>query len=229
MRAGALISAILRSHGVFDALEQRKGGGFPPSDIARMPGPDRQWAIPAPLLEFPFDTARTVVSLIYADVLRHRPNIRVILSHGGGRAADSGVAHRHGGANTRWSRRARTMAQPRVLAEVQRLYFDLALSATPATLAALLQITDLSHVLFGTDYPFAPPPAIDGNTAGFGKLMDTLSAEQRRMVEYGNAVTLFPRLKAFLDQASRDKAGFRELNRSQAQCGERIMDLNPIK
>jgi predicted TIM-barrel fold metal-dependent hydrolase len=85
-----------------------------------------------------------------------------------------------------------------VLQEVQRLYFDLALSATPATLAALLHVTDVSHILFGTDYPFAPPPAIDGNTAGFARLMDGLSETQRRMVEHDNAATLFPRLKAML-------------------------------
>jgi predicted TIM-barrel fold metal-dependent hydrolase len=87
-----------------------------------------------------------------------------------------------------------------VLEEVRRLYFDLALSATPLTLSALLQVTSLSHILFGTDYPFAPPPAIEGNTAAFGKLMESLTPDQRRMVEYNNAGELFPRLKAFLEK-----------------------------
>jgi predicted TIM-barrel fold metal-dependent hydrolase len=184
---------------VFDALERRKAVVFlhptSPECLAQI-----GMGYPAPLLEFPFDTARTVVSLVYAGVLRHRPNIRVILSHGGG-ALPILVSRIAMVAQTPLATPRPEHGAAEVLAEVQRLYFDLALCATPATLAALLQITDLSHVLFGTDYPFAPPPAIDGNTAAFGKMMDTLTPEQRRMVEYGNAVTLFPRLKAYLDQA----------------------------
>jgi|GEM_PF-85137 len=185
---------------VFDALERRKAVVFlhptSPECLAQI-----GMGYPAPLLEFPFDTARAVVSMIYAGVLRHRPNIRVILSHGGG-ALPILVSRIAMVAQTPLVTPRPEHGAAEVLAEVQRLYFDLALSATPVTLAALLQVTDLSHVLFGTDYPFAPQPAIDGNTAGFGKLMDTLSADQRRMVEYCNAVTLFPRLKTFLDQAS---------------------------
>jgi predicted TIM-barrel fold metal-dependent hydrolase len=152
---------------------------------------------PAPLLEFPFDTARTAVSLIFSGALRRRPNIRVILSHGGGALP---------GLVSRVAMVAQTpLVSPRpaggaaeVLEEVRRLYFDLALSATPLTVGALLQITDISHILFGTDYPFAPVPAVEANTASFGRLMDGLSADQRRMVEHRNAADLFPRLKALL-------------------------------
>lgn len=82
--------------------------------------------------------------------------------------------------------------------EEGRLYFDLALSATLLTLSALLQVTSLSHILFGTDYTFAPPPTIAGNTVAVGQLMDSLPPAQRRMVEYENAAELFPRLTAFL-------------------------------
>jgi predicted TIM-barrel fold metal-dependent hydrolase len=81
-----------------------------------------------------------------------------------------------------------------VMAEVRRLYFDLALSANPITLNALLQLTDPSHIMFGTDYPFAPPPAIAGNTAAFDRLMTTLSPEQQRMINFENARALFPKL-----------------------------------
>jgi predicted TIM-barrel fold metal-dependent hydrolase len=156
---------------------------------------------PGPLIEFPFDTARAAVSLIYGGVLRRRPNMRVILSHGGGALP---------GLVSRIAMVAQTpLASPRpeggaaeVVEEVRRLYFDLALAATPVTLDALLRITDMSHILFGTDFPFAPPAVVEANTAAFVKLMDAFTPEQRAMVNYRNAVSLFPRLKAFLTEGA---------------------------
>ncbi len=152
---------------------------------------------PGPLLEFPFDTARTAVSLIFSGVLRRRPNIRLILSHGGG-ALPILVSRIAMISQVPFISPRPQNGAVEVLEEVRRLYFDLALAANPITLNALLHITDISHILFGTDFPFAPPPAVDGNTASFAKLMDGLSADQRRMVEYKNAMTLFPRLQQFI-------------------------------
>jgi len=175
---------------LFDALERRQAVLFlhptSPACFEQI-----GMGFPAPLLEFPFDTARTVISLIFSGVLKSRPNIRVILSHGGG-------------ALPMLASRAAMVAQtplvsPRpeggsaeVMAEVRRLYFDLALSASPVTLNALLHITDPSHIMFGTDYPFAPPPAIAGNTAAFDQLMAALSPELQRMINVENAHLLFP-------------------------------------
>lgn len=181
---------------VFDALEARKATVFlhPTSPKCFE---DIGMGFPAPLIEFPFDTARTAVSLIYGGVLRTRPNIRLILPHGGGALP---------GLLNRIAMVAQTpIANPRpegeageVLDEVRRLYFDLALAATPLNLAALLSVTDASHILFGTDYPFAPPPAVTANSVGFNSLMDAMTPHQRRMIEFGNAASLFPRLAAFL-------------------------------
>jgi len=175
---------------LFDALERRQAVLFlhptSPACFEQI-----GMGFPAPLLEFPFDTARTVISLIFSGVLKSRPNIRVILSHGGG-------------ALPMLASRAAMVAQtplvsPRpeggsaeVMAEVRRLYFDLALSASPVTLNALLHITDPSHIMFGTDYPFAPPPAIAGNTAAFDQLIAALSPELQRMINVENAHLLFP-------------------------------------
>jgi predicted TIM-barrel fold metal-dependent hydrolase len=154
---------------------------------------------PAPMIEFPFETVRTVTSLIFNGVLRRFPDVKVILSHGGG--ALPSLA----------SRLALIAAAPfvhprpegggaEVAEDVRRLYFDLALSATPLTFDALLKITSISHIMFGTDFPFATPPAIAGNTKGFDAIMAGLTDQERRLVAYGNAATLFPRLRAFLGQ-----------------------------
>jgi predicted TIM-barrel fold metal-dependent hydrolase len=182
---------------LFDELERRHAVVFlhptSPECLAQI-----GMGFPGPLIEFPFDTVRSVVSLIYAGVLRARPNIRTILAHGGG-ALPSLLGRIAMVANTPLATPRPTGGGAEVLEEVRKLYFDLALSATPATLRSLLEITDISHVLFGTDYPWAPPPAIAANTAGFDRMMAQLPAEQRKLVEYRNAASLFPRLKAYLE------------------------------
>jgi predicted TIM-barrel fold metal-dependent hydrolase len=61
-----------------------------------------------------------------------------------------------------------------------------------------MQITDAAHILYGTDYPFAPPPAVSANNASYEANLAGLSQEHRRMIEYRNAADLFPRLSAFI-------------------------------
>ena len=39
---------------------------------------------PGPMIEFTFDTCRTVADMLYAGILNRYPNVRFILSHAGG-------------------------------------------------------------------------------------------------------------------------------------------------
>ena len=50
-------------------------------------------------------------------------------------------------------------------------YYDTALSAGASTISALMQVARPDHVLFGTDFPMAPVPAI----TKFGQVLDTIS------------------------------------------------------
>ncbi|MCX4169834.1 MULTISPECIES: amidohydrolase family protein [Paraburkholderia] len=121
---------------------------------------------PASVLEFPFETTRTATSLIISGAMSRFRNIRFILSHAGGtlpflvpRIALSismmpAVAERVGD----------------TLAAVRSFYFDTALSAGNAPLSALAQVADPDHILFGTDFPFAPVSAI----RQFGKVLDNI-------------------------------------------------------
>lgn len=56
---------------------------------------------PAPLLEFPLDTTRTLVDLLYARTLQTHPDIQVIVPHGGA-ALPALVARIAAFANLRW-------------------------------------------------------------------------------------------------------------------------------
>ncbi|KAE8310502.1 hypothetical protein BDV41DRAFT_590386 [Aspergillus transmontanensis] len=54
-----------------------------------------------------------------------------------------------------------------VEAEFRRFYYDIALSTTKTQLTGLLLNTDTSHVLYGSDYPYAPALAIEGAKASY--------------------------------------------------------------
>jgi predicted TIM-barrel fold metal-dependent hydrolase len=76
--------------------------------------------------------------------------------------------------------------------EISRFYYDLAISARPNAIGALRGVTDLQHVLFACDWPFAPDHAVQLNIAGFEAL--DLTTAERYAIERGNAARLFPKL-----------------------------------
>jgi predicted TIM-barrel fold metal-dependent hydrolase len=152
---------------------------------------------PGPMIEFPFDTARTAVSLIFNSTLKNCPDMKVILSHGGG--ALPGMLSRIALiADAPFLSPRPQGGSAEVIEQVRKLYFDLALAASPLNFQALMQITDASHILYGTDYPFATPPALSANNASYEAILAGLSAEHRSMIDYKNAAELFPRLSAFI-------------------------------
>jgi predicted TIM-barrel fold metal-dependent hydrolase len=73
------------------------------------------------------------------------------------------------------------------------LYYDLAGSAAEGTLQSLRQITTLSHVLFGSDFPFTPPVGVSANVEGFRNLK-SVSAQEHEDMARNNALSLFSRI-----------------------------------
>jgi predicted TIM-barrel fold metal-dependent hydrolase len=61
-------------------------------------------------------------------------------------------------------------------------------------LKPILEVTGHDHVLFGTDYPAAPGPAIDRNIEQLASFRG-LTESQRADIGRGNATALFPRLQ----------------------------------
>jgi predicted TIM-barrel fold metal-dependent hydrolase len=136
--------------------------------------------------EWPFDTARTVMSLWTAQAVAKWPNIRFIFSHGGGglpMIADRIDKFGRPGANG-------APAIHDALAFIQHLYFDIANAASPPALAATRAMADPSHVLFGTDYPYIPTRRGVDYLAQAG-----LSQKELQAIERGNALALLPRLQ----------------------------------
>lgn len=102
-------------------------------------------------LELPFDSSRTITSLLYSGALSAFPRIRWIFSHGGGTIPM--LADRV----SQWA-----LARPDLaarlpngaVAELQRLNFDTASVTNAPALAAMLALVPPTQVLFGTDYPY---------------------------------------------------------------------------
>jgi predicted TIM-barrel fold metal-dependent hydrolase len=147
---------------------------------------------PAPILEFPLDTSRTVTDLIFAGTLTRYPDIRMIIPHAGG--ALTAVAERLAGFSALPFLKQRPAGGAeevrRVLAS---LYYDLAGSASDGAIERLRRLTSLSHILFGSDFPFTPSAGIDANVESF-RTLSGLSTSEHEGIARGNALRLFPRL-----------------------------------
>jgi 6-methylsalicylate decarboxylase len=147
---------------------------------------DMQPGIGESALEYLFDTARAIASLIYNGSLARWPDVRFIFPHSGG--ALPPMAERV----ARMADRDRRLSPPpatKAMAEVKSLYFDVASSTNPVTLAALLRLVPPTQVMFGTDFPFLAsiPYTIDPlHSHG-------LAAADLAAIESGTALRLFPR------------------------------------
>lgn len=153
--------------------------GFPPHAL---PLPHPVW-----LYEFTFDTVRAAANLIYSGTLERHPRIRFQLAHLGG--AVPMLAHRLASLADREPEEA-SRAPAGALAYLRRLYYDTGLTNNLPALASALEITDVGHIVFGTDWPYAALPPGGGDPAPG---LDALG-ERRAAVEAGNAAALVPRL-----------------------------------
>ena len=78
-----------------------------------------------------------------------------------------------------------------MLEDLSSFYFDTALSSSPAALPSLLAFAKPGHVVFGSDWPYAPPMAVSyftGQLDAYG----ALDADGHAAVDRRNAEALFP-------------------------------------
>ena len=146
-------------------------------------------ALPRPALEFMFETTRAVTDLILTGTLDRCRKLKVIVPHAGATlpvlidriAAFSPILPKH------------ENITPAVVVEtLGRIYYDLAGAPVPRLLPALQSLVDNSHILYGSDWPFTPEPAVAGLLGqlkaffGASGISDDIARD--------NALALFPRL-----------------------------------
>jgi predicted TIM-barrel fold metal-dependent hydrolase len=174
---------------VFDELNRRSAVVFihPTSPICWQ---QSALGYPRPMIEFTFDSTRAVVNLIFSGTTTRCPKLRFIVPHAGGTlpflARRIGMFGRLGG-----------MGETPVSAEEQlrRLYYDLAGSPGSNALAPLLEMTERSHILYGSDYVHTPEAVV---SAHLTELLSSklLSADDFRTIGRDNALSLFPQLNS---------------------------------
>ncbi len=172
---------------VFDELDRRKAVIFFHPTV---PGcctnllPD----LNPPLIEYPFDTTRAILSLVFGGTVTRCPNIKFIFSHGGGTIPM--LAHRV--ANLVTQRKDLAARLPNgAIEEFRKLYFDVVTATNPPGMAALLKLTTAAQLLFGTDTPYMRAESTVSGLAALG-----LSAADVKAIECDNALRLMPSLKS---------------------------------
>ncbi len=146
----------------------------------------------APTLEFPYDTTRTIVSLVSSGTTTRFPNIRFVFSHGGG--ALFGLYGRVEGLGGAPQFRGKFPAG--MAAELRKLYYDTASMNAQTAIPALLAVIPASQLLLGSDYPLAGPPPVNVMIEHAVEDFEAYkpSPQLKAQVERDNAVRLVPRL-----------------------------------
>ena len=137
-------------------------------------------------IEWATDTTRTVASLLFSGTAARYPDIRWILSHGGGTAPF--LLSRFTRQEADMKEREKRLPKG-VIYELKKFYYDTAQANHPGALAALLKLAPVSQILFGTDYPYRTgAEEIDGLTA------QHFAAADLRAIERDNSLRILPRL-----------------------------------
>lgn len=147
-----------------------------------------QW--PPYIVEFMFDTTRAVANLVYSGSMERYPDVSIILSHAGGAVP-----------YLAWRLWTGEFTVPNlgdvtpggVLESLKRFYYDTAMAANPGTFGSLTELVDVSHIVFGTDYPYMPDYAI-GEFVRQIQEYPKFDAAARSAIQHGNAIKLFPRI-----------------------------------
>lgn len=116
--------------------------------------------LPQPIVDYPQDTTRAAVDLVVTGTVRACPDVDIILSHAGGTLPY--IAARALGALDIPPIAAKAgMTQAQAVEDMARYYYDIALSSSAVQLDGLLSfVQDKSHILYGSDFPYAPMPSI---------------------------------------------------------------------
>jgi 6-methylsalicylate decarboxylase len=112
---------------------------------------------PRPMVEFMFDTTRSIIDLVFAGVLRRYPGIRIVVPHVGAALAyfsdritlflsDFDMAD---AADLSWSDALRA------------LWFDTAGTPFPTQVKVLADVAGTDHLVYGSDSCWTPPGAVD--------------------------------------------------------------------
>ncbi len=139
--------------------------------------------------EYPLETTRSVMDLIYNNRCTEFPDIKWIIAHAGGTIPY--LAYRLSIAGE-WNGITQTPTQ--ILKAIKNLYFDLALSTSPNVFSCLQQIVDSDHILFGTDFPLRFETGVERSIGELNNF-NGYTAKDKSNILLNNAKRIFPRFQ----------------------------------
>jgi 6-methylsalicylate decarboxylase len=170
---------------VFEELNRRKALVYV-HPLASPCSTDLMEWVPDALIEYPHDTSRAVLSMLFSGTLARCPDIRFIFSHSGGTIPFLSGRILHSGSN----RLLLDRVPKGVDHELRKLHYDVALACFKPALAALFAYIPESQVLLGSDYPFSSVALSIKGLEEHGLSKETLDA-----LYSGNIERLIPRLR----------------------------------
>ena len=159
---------------------------------------DAKPELPLPdfLAEFTFDTTRAAILLMTTGVLDRYPDIRFQLSHAGGTlpflAGRLGVVSASPVGEI-WPDTLPKVSLLHTEELLSRFYYDTALSSHPSAMGSALSVTDSSHIVFGSDWPFSQL-TFRGSGDPAPRLQETFDTAGRLEVERNNQLRELPGL-----------------------------------
>lgn len=109
---------------------------------------------PAPVMEFIFETTRTISDFVHAGYAERFPNIKMLVPHAG--AALPLLASR---IDLAMPIVTGNPSLPRLSDVLSKFYFDLAGAPVPDMLDLLVRYAKSTHLVYGSDWPFTPEQA----------------------------------------------------------------------
>ena len=169
----------------------------------------------SPLIDVMFETTRVVVDMLYKGVFARYPNIRFIIAHCGaavpllsGRLALLGTET--------WVANPCSLTPEAISHQLSRLYVDTAAMGSVHSLRPALAMTDVSHVLYGSDcgVPCSTERTLRENLHAVRSFPDLANPDIERIGRL-NALDLFPRLAAKVNESEHDHLPVE----TQSSCG----------
>jgi 6-methylsalicylate decarboxylase len=147
---------------------------------------------PGFMIEYPFDTTRAAVNLLFSGALERFANIKFILSHAGGTLPY--LAWRLSVAPM-IDRRLKQRSREDIFTGLRTFWYDNALACGAAPMAALAEIAAPERILFGCDWPFCNDRVVKEEVADF-TAPNFLPPETLALIARDNALKLFPQRAA---------------------------------
>lgn len=145
---------------------------------------------PPPVLEFVFDTTRAVTDLLLSGGLQRRPNLRVVVPHGGAALpllAERVQAYRERLRTTEGHAGPDTPFQE----QLRKLWYDTAGTPFPSQVPALTRLVGFDRVVYGSDYCWVPASGVAAQVRAVDQAPPPAADDTWRALTTRNAHALF--------------------------------------